>query len=32
MPPGAKGKTFTGSVSVAFEGLRAKQNYASKVR
>ena len=32
IPATAKGKTFTGSVSVAFEGLRAKQGYASKVR
>jgi hypothetical protein len=32
IPVGAKAKTFVGSVAVAFEGLRAKQGYSSKVR
>ncbi len=32
IPPGAKGKTFVGSVTVAFEGLKAKQGYTSRVR
>lgn len=30
--PKAKGKTFRGSVSVVFEGLRASQGYTAKVR
>jgi hypothetical protein len=32
IPAGAKGKTFRGSVSVSFEGLRAGQSYIGKVR
>lgn len=32
IPIAAKGKTFRGSVGVTFEGLRASQGYASKVR
>ena len=32
LPAAAKGKTFRGSVSVAFEGLKASQSYAGKVR
>jgi hypothetical protein len=32
LPATAKGKTFRGSVSVGFEGLRATQSYAGKVR
>jgi len=32
IPLGAKAKTFRGSVSVAFEGLRAQQAYSAKVR
>jgi hypothetical protein len=32
IPPTAKGKTFRGSVGVVFEGLKASQGYASKVR
>jgi hypothetical protein len=32
IPVAAKGKTFRGSVAVAFEGLKASQGYASKVR
>ena len=32
IPANAKGKTFRGSVAVAFEGLKAKQSYAGKVR
>jgi hypothetical protein len=32
IPAGAKGKTFRGSVSVSFEGLRAGQSYTGKVR
>lgn len=32
IPVGAKGKTFAGTVTVSFEGLRAKQGYSSKVR
>jgi hypothetical protein len=32
LPATAKGKTFRGSVAVAFEGLRASQSYAGKVR
>ena len=32
LPPGAKGKTFRGSVAVVFEGLRASQGYSGKVR
>jgi hypothetical protein len=32
LPATAKGKTFRGSVSVAFEGLKASQSYAGKVR
>jgi hypothetical protein len=32
IPPTAKGKTFRGSVGVAFEGLRAAQAYSRKVR
>jgi hypothetical protein len=32
IPAPAKGKTFRGSVAVVFEGLKASQGYASKVR
>jgi hypothetical protein len=32
VPATAKGKSFRGSVSVVFEGLRASQSYAGKVR
>ena len=32
IPANAKGKTFRGSVTVAFEGLRAGQSYTGKVR
>ena len=32
LPPTAKGKTFQGSVAVVFEGLKASQSYAGKVR
>jgi hypothetical protein len=32
LPATAKGKTFRGSVSVAFEGLKASQSYTGKVR
>jgi hypothetical protein len=32
LPATAKGKTFRGSVSVAFEGLKAAQSYTGKVR
>jgi hypothetical protein len=32
LPATAKGKTFRGSVGVAFEGLRASQAYSKKVR
>jgi hypothetical protein len=32
IPVAAKGKTFRGSVGVVFEGLKASQGYASKVR
>jgi hypothetical protein len=32
IPANAKGKTFRGSVAVAFEGLKAQQSYAGKVR
>jgi len=32
LPLGAKGKTFRGSVSVSFEGLRAQQAYSARVR
>jgi hypothetical protein len=32
IPPAAKGKSFRGSVGVAFEGLRATQAYSGKVR
>jgi hypothetical protein len=32
IPPTAKGKTFRGSVAVVFEGLKAAQSYAGKVR
>lgn len=32
IPAGAKAKTFRGSVTVAFEGLRAAQSYTGKVR
>ena len=32
LPPGAKGKTFRGSVAVVFEGLRAAQSFSGKVR
>ena len=32
LPPSAKGKTFRGSVTVSFEGLKASQSYAGKVR
>jgi hypothetical protein len=32
VPAGAKGKTFRGSVTVSFEGLKAGQSYTGKVR
>ena len=32
IPPKAKGKTFSGSVGVVFEGLKASRGYAGKVR
>jgi hypothetical protein len=32
IPAGAKGKTFRGSVTVVFEGLRASQSFSGKVR
>ncbi len=32
LPSGAKGKTFRGSVTIAFEGLKASQSYVGKVR
>jgi hypothetical protein len=32
IPPTAKGKSFRGSVAVVFEGLRASQTFAGKVR
>jgi len=32
LPPTAKAKTFRGSVGVVFEGLKASQGYAGKVR
>jgi hypothetical protein len=32
IPASAKGKTFRGSVAVVFEGLRASQGYAGKIR
>lgn len=32
IPGNAKGKTFRGSVSVTFEGLKASQSYAGKIR
>jgi hypothetical protein len=32
IPVGAKGKTFRGSVAVVFEGLRASQGFAGKIR
>ncbi len=32
LPPTSKGKTFRGSVTIVFEGLRAAQTYSSKVR
>ena len=32
IPAGAKGKTFRGSVTVSFEGLKAGQSYTGKVR
>jgi len=32
IPPTAKGKSFRGSVAVVFEGLRASQSFAGKVR
>jgi hypothetical protein len=32
IPANAKGKSFRGSVTVAFEGLKASQSYAGKVR
>jgi hypothetical protein len=32
IPPTAKGKTFRGSVTVSFEGLKAAQSYTGKVR
>ena len=32
IPPSAKGKSFRGSVSVVFEGLRASQSFSAKVR
>ena len=32
LPPTAKAKTFRGSVAVVFEGLKASQGYAGKIR
>ena len=32
IPPTARGKTFRGSVTIVFEGLRAAQTYSGKVR
>jgi hypothetical protein len=32
LPQSAKGKSFRGSVTVSFEGLKASQSYAGKVR
>jgi hypothetical protein len=32
IPPRAKGRTFRGSVSVVFEGLRASRSYSSRIR
>lgn len=32
LPPTAKAKTFRGSVAVVFEGLKASQSYAGKIR
>jgi len=32
IPAGAKGKTFRGSVTVSFEGLKAGQSYTGKIR
>jgi hypothetical protein len=32
IPPKAKGKSFRGSVSVTFEGLKASQSYVAKIR
>ncbi len=32
IPAGAKGKTFRGSVTIVFEGLRAAQSYSARVR
>jgi hypothetical protein len=32
VPPNARGKTFRGSVTVSFEGLKAAQSYTGKVR
>jgi hypothetical protein len=32
IPPNARGKTFRGSVTVSFEGLKAAQSYTGKVR
>ena len=32
IPAKAKGKTFRGSVAVAFEGLKASQSFSGKVR
>jgi len=32
IPPRAKGRTFRGSVTVVFEGLRASRSYSSRIR
>jgi len=32
LPPASKAKTFRGSVAVVFEGLKASQSYAGKIR
>jgi hypothetical protein len=31
LPPNSKGKRFRGSVSIAFEGLRASESFASRI-
>ena len=32
IPPNAKGKTFRGTATVVFEGLRASRSYTSRIR
>jgi hypothetical protein len=32
IPPGASGRTFRGSVTVVFEGLRASRSYSARIR